>query len=77
MDVQIIATKSCCHRPNLERELQALRIAYRLVFVEDEPALAARYGIRHSPNLVVDDEVAFRGQPSEHELRAYIDGLTT
>lgn len=72
MNLQIIATKSCCHRSNLERELQALGVPYRLVFVEDNPALAARYAIRHSPNIIVDDEVAFRGQPNEHELRAYL-----
>jgi len=73
MDVQIIATRDCRHRPNLERELRMMGLPYRVVFIEDDPAVAARYGIRHSPNLVVDDEVAFRGQPTEHELRAYLE----
>ncbi len=72
MDVKIIATRSCTHRPNLERELKALAIPYDLAYVEDHPELAERYHIRHSPNLVVDDEVVFRGQPSESELKALL-----
>ena len=71
MNVKIIATKTCTHCPNLERELRKLGIDYELVFVEEHPEEAARLGIRHSPNLVVDDEVVFRGQPSEGELRAF------
>lgn len=74
MNVKIIATRSCSHRPNLERELADLGIPYELVFVEEQPELAQRLGIRHSPNLVVDDEVVFRGQPSEAQLRAYFSG---
>ncbi len=69
MNVKIIATKSCSHRPNLERELKELGIAYELVFVEDQPDVTARYGIRHSPNLVVDEKVVFRGHPSTGELK--------
>jgi glutaredoxin len=74
MIVKLIATRTCSHRPNLEHELRDLGIAYELVFVEDDPDLARRYGIRHSPNLVVDEVVVFRGQPSEGELRAYFAG---
>ncbi|NIR59492.1 MAG: thioredoxin family protein [Gammaproteobacteria bacterium] len=71
MDVMIVATKTCNHRPNLEHELRDLEIAYRLCFVEDEPEVAQSLGIRHSPNVVVDGEVVFRGQPTEHELREF------
>jgi len=38
------------------------------VFVEDEVELCQRLAIRHSPNLVVNDEVVFRRQPTEREL---------
>lgn len=69
MNVTIIATRSCSHCHNLERELRDLGVAYELLFVEDHPEVVARYGIRHSPNLVVDDTVVFRRQPSEAELR--------
>ncbi len=71
MKVQIIATKACPHRPNLERELDDLVIPYDLVLLEDRPELATELDIRHSPNLVVDDQVVFRGQPSEAELSAF------
>jgi glutaredoxin len=74
MNVKIVATRECNHRPNLEHELADLGIRYELVFVEDRPELVQRFGIRHSPNLVVDDKVVFRGQPSEAELRAYFSG---
>lgn len=69
MDVMIIATKDCSHCTNLTKELADLGVEYRLVYAEDEPELVQKYGIRHSPNLIVDDEVKFRRQPTEHELR--------
>jgi len=69
MNVMIIATKDCTHCTNLTKELDDLGVEYRLVYAEDEPELVRKYGIRHSPNLIVDDEVRFRRQPTEHELR--------
>lgn len=71
MKVQIIATRQCTHRVNLEHELNDLGVAYELLFAEDNPDLVARHQIRHSPNLVVDDQIAFRGQPTEQALRDY------
>lgn len=76
MDVMIIATKACVHRKNLEIELEHLNIPYRTYFVEDSADLVEKFGIQHSPNLVVDDEVVFRKQPSEVELHAYFDTRT-
>jgi hypothetical protein len=72
MDVMIIATKACSHRKNLEPELESLRIPYRVYFVEDHADLIEKFPIRHSPNLIVDDEVAFRRQPTESELRDFL-----
>ena len=73
MDVIIIATKACSHRPNLERELKHLQVKYSVAFVEEQPELAQRFAIRHSPNLIVDGEVVFRGQPTENEMRTYFE----
>ena len=73
MDVMIIATKACTHRLNLEKELECLRISYRVCFAEDCADLVQKFSIRHSPNLVVDDEVVFREQPTEAALHAYFD----
>lgn len=71
MDVKVIATHRCTHRPNLERELRDLCIDYELLIVEEHPEVVEKYGIRHSPNLVVDEQVVFRGQPSEGDLRDF------
>ena len=77
MDVMIIATKTCTHRKNLETELKSLRIPYRVYFVEDHADLVEKFSIRHSPNLIVDDEVAFRKQPTEAELHAFFSIKTS
>jgi len=69
MNVMIIATKGCSHCANLKKEMDDLGVEYRLVYAEDEPELVQKYSIRHSPNLIVDDEVKFRRQPTEQELR--------
>ena len=73
MDVLIIATKACTHRVGLEQELDVMQIEHRVCFVEDCPDLVDKFDIRHSPNLVVDDELVFRKQPTEVELRAYFN----
>lgn len=77
MDVMIIATKACTHRPHLEKELESLHIPYRVYFTEDHPDLVEKFSIRHSPNLIVDDEVVFRKQPTEAELHAFFSSKTS
>jgi rhodanese-related sulfurtransferase len=74
MNVMIIATKTCTHRQNLEKELEHLQIPYRVYFVEDHADLVEQFAIQHSPNLIVDGEVVFRKQPTEAELRALFKG---
>lgn len=69
MNVMIIATKDCSHYANLAKALDVHGVEYRLVYAEDEPELVQKYSIRHSPNLIVNDEVKFRRQPTESELR--------
>ena len=76
MDVMIIATKACTHRPDLEKELESLHIPYRMYFVEDHPDLVEKFSIRHSPNLIVDDEVVFRKRATETELHDFISTKT-
>lgn len=76
MNVKILATRTCSHRPGLERELQDLGIVYETLFVEEHPEEAARHAIRHSPTMIVDDRVVFHGQPTEGELRDFFAHLT-
>ena len=67
-EVMPLATRQCSHRPNLERELRELGIPFRTCFVEDEPELARRLGVRGSPCLAVDGRIVCVGQPTEGEL---------
>lgn len=69
MEIQLVCTRGCSHRPNLEHELNELGVTYELIFVEDRPDMAERLGIRHSPNIVIDGVLACSGQPDEAELR--------
>lgn len=64
VNVLLIATKTCTHRPNLERELRDLSIEYRFVIGKDESETAQKYAIRRSPVLAVNDEVVFSGHPT-------------
>jgi hypothetical protein len=61
---------------NLEKELESLRIPYRMCYVEDCADLVEKFSIRHSPNLVVDNEAVFRRQPTEEELRTLFSRKT-
>lgn len=74
MNVMVIATKTCTHRQNLEKELEHLQIPYRVYFAEDHADLVEQFAIQHSPNLIVDGAVVFREQPTEAELRALFKG---
>lgn len=73
MEVMIIATSGCSHCVNLSKELDDIGIEHRVVYAEDEMELCQKLAIRHSPNLVVDGEVIYRRQPTEHELREYFN----
>lgn len=68
VDIILFATRSCPHRPVMERWLRELGLEYRLAYVEDHEREADRYGIRQSPSLVVEDELVFRGLPSQGEF---------
>lgn len=71
MNVKIVATKSCSHSLNLQHELRDIGIPFEVLFVEEHPDMVVAHSIRHSPNILVNDEVVFRGQPTQHELRQF------
>ena len=77
MKIVIVATKTCNHRPMLERRLQAMGVPYSVEYVDDHPELIERYDVQRSPNLVVNDQVVFRPSPTrslptETELDGYL-----
>ncbi len=71
MNVLLLATKNCSHCKNFHAELLELGIEHKIHYCEDEPELVEKYSIRHSPNLIVNDEVVFRKQASEQELKLF------
>ncbi len=71
MTVMVLATRGCSHCNTFCKELNELGIQHEVHFCDDEPELVEKYGIRHSPNLIVDDEVIFRRQATEHELKEF------
>ncbi len=73
MNVLLLATKGCSHCSNFSQELKELGIKHELLYCDDEPELVKKYSIRHSPNLVVDDEVVFRKQASKQELKTFFN----
>lgn len=74
MRVQLLVTRTDFNLPNLENEFRDLGIDYEVEYVEEHPELVASMNIRHSPNIIVDGELAFQRQPSEGELRAFFSG---
>jgi len=70
MEIYIIATKSCSHWANLKQAIEELGQQCDVKHAEDHPELVEQFQIRTSPNLVEDNKIVFRQQPSEAELKA-------
>ncbi|MCF8063007.1 MAG: thioredoxin family protein [Deltaproteobacteria bacterium] len=73
MSVELAVTRSCHHCPILEAELKRMGIPYSIRYVEDDPQLQKKLGLRGSPNILVDGELVFRGMPDISDLRAYFE----
>ncbi len=78
MNVLILATKNCSHRPTLEKSLNDLGVTYQVTYVEDDPEAMEKYQIQNSPNLILNGEVVFRASPtkslpSNKELKNYLN----
>jgi len=69
MNVMIFATKNCSQSKKLSSELDNLDVRHHVVYCDDEPEIVEKYGIWHSPNLIVNGEVAFSRLPREGELK--------
>ena len=73
MKVIIAATKACHHCPMIKRELKRLSIDSSVCYFEEHPELVERYNIKHSPLIIVDDEVVFNGMPTISALERYFN----
>ncbi len=75
MQIQLLVTKNDFSLSNLRQEMAALGLSYEVLYIEEHPGLVEAHQVRHSPNVLVNGQLAFRRQPSEGELRHYIEGL--
>ena len=67
MNIVIAATKTCNHRPLLEKELKSAGLDYQVKYFEEHPEVIEKFKIKTSPLLIVDDELVSVGMP-EHGL---------
>ena len=71
MKVEILVTRTCHHIPVLKNELNRMGIPYSIRYIEENPELKKKFNLMGSPNILVDDELVFRGMPSISDLEAY------
>lgn len=74
MKVEIAVTRSCQHCGLLQEELKKLGVPHSIRYADEDEVFQRKYKIKGSPNILVDDELVFRGMPSLSELRNYFQG---
>ena len=73
MNVELGVTRSCHHCPMIEAELKKLGIPYSIRDVEEDAELQTKHNIKGSPNILVDEELVFRGMPAVSDLKTYFE----
>jgi predicted thioredoxin/glutaredoxin len=63
MNIIIAATKTCNHRPLLEKELHDEGLEYSVKYFDEHPELIEKFKIKKSPLLIVDDNLVSVGMP--------------
>jgi glutaredoxin len=71
MKVELAVTRTCMHCPILEKEFKRLGVPYSIRYIEDDVELQKKHNLRGSPNIIVDDELVFRGMPEISELKKF------
>ena len=67
MKIIIAATKTCNHRPLLEKELIDAGLDYHVKYFDEHPELFEKHKVKTSPLLIVDNELVSAGMP-EHSI---------
>lgn len=75
MEIIIAATKSCNHRPLLEKELKNAGLHYKVMYFEEHPEIFEKYELKTSPLLIVDDELVSAGMPEHSIIKELRDRL--
>jgi len=68
MDVQLLVTKNDFSTNNIESEFQNIGVAYHVDYIENHTDLIQSHNIRHSPNILINGNLLFRGQPAPKQL---------
>jgi rhodanese-related sulfurtransferase len=68
MKIVIAATKTCQHRPLLEKIFQKAWLPYKVIYFEEHPELLEKYQLEHSSLLIVDEKVASMGMPGMDKI---------
>jgi len=68
MEIIIVATKTCNHRPLLEEELKDVGLEYKVLFYEDHPEIIEKYNVKTSPLLICDGEIVSEGMPEHGKI---------
>ena len=71
MNVIIAVTRSCQHCSILQRELDEMQVPYRVHYLEEHPEWVDKFGLKGSPNVIVDGKLVFRKMPEISDLRAF------
>ena len=73
MNVIIAVSGNCQHCALLKKELEQMGIPYEVRYAEEDPAFFERFGLRGSPNVIVDDALVFRKMPEISAFRRYFE----
>jgi protein-disulfide isomerase len=70
---------NCCNKdlpslPDFEKRNEEIRHSLFRVLLRKTPRNAAKYKIRYSPVVIVDDRVVFNGMPSIPEMEKIFSG---
>ena len=76
MKIEILATKTCCHRMFLEGEFLRRGIDYETKYFEDDSSLWEKHEILSSPALLINDNKVIRGMPNPNEFNELISTQT-
>jgi len=69
MEIIIAATKTCKHRPLLEKELQDVGLEYSVKYFSEHPEIIKKYKLKTSPLLIVDGELVSVGMPEHGKVK--------
>lgn len=68
MEIIIAATKTCPHRPLLQKILKDAWLPCKVFYFENHPELIKKYKLKHSPLLIVDEKVESIGMPEMKQI---------